>query len=71
MLLRTNFVFNYVTNFRRCIIVGRILFYFSLRMPLNFSVFFDKILLNSIGFVCILLCCRLNVCDREVTAVKN
>ena len=70
MLLRTNFVFNYVTNLRRCIIVGRILFYF-IAQPLNFSVFFDKILLNSIGFVCILLCCPLNVCDREVTAVKN
>jgi hypothetical protein len=71
MLTRTSSVFNYVTNLRRCN-CGTYFIIFHCACAWTFSVFFDKISLNSIlvlyGF---LLCRTLNVCDHEVTAVKK
>ena len=52
------------------VIMGCILLYFIVH-ALELSVFFDKMSLNSIGFVWFLLCRTLNVCDHEVTAVKK
>ena len=50
MLTRTSFVFNYVTNLRRCN-CGTYFIIFHCACAWTFSVFFDKISLNSIGFV--------------------